>query len=271
MSGASSRTRHVPPARRSPSPGAGGRRASISLDASPHLPPGCRAPGRPAAARACRRRRPAPPPPAPEPVAGLRVPDGRARTRSRERARRDAAGLRRSPRSRTAARGSGRAVELEPGGVRVGVEHDPLVSRLLAAARRPTTYFAGLRREHRCRSLDDRGAPRGEHLQVGGRRGDRHAYPRRGRERGLRPAGVNAVQHDVDREAEPAQRGVEPNDATFAWKSWSGRSGRGVGGASGLARCAAAAGAARAAHSNGASRARRRSSAAAGRPTGPGR
>ena len=93
---------------------------------------------------------------------------------------------------------------------------------------------AGPRGEHRAAD-DHGGAPRREHLQVGGRRGERDAHPGRAR-RARRARRRRRAPSSTTSTARPSRRssaGVEPNEPTRAWKSCSGRSGRGVGGASG--------------------------------------
>ena len=103
-------------------------------------------------------------------------------------------------------------VELEAGGVRVGVEHHPLVLAERQGTAHPGAGRPG--REHRPVHHDGR-PPRRKHLQVGGRGRHRHAHPGGAGERGPRPGGVQPVQDDVDREPEPAQergRGPERRD-----------------------------------------------------------
>ena len=118
-------------------------------------------------------------------------------------------------------------VELEPGGVGVEVEDHPVVVTERQSAAHPRR--AGSRGEHR--PLDDDGGLARRQDLAGRRAGDArlHAHPRRSRERGLRSR-PRRGRRAPRRSPAPARRssaGVEPKEATLAWKSWSGTVGPG--------------------------------------------
>ena len=94
-------------------------------------------------------------------------------------------------------------VQLEPGRVRVDVEHHPLV---VAERQRATNPGAARLRREDLAVDHDRRTPRRQHLEVVGRRGERHAHPCGAREGGPRAGRIDAVEHDVDREPETAEQ-----------------------------------------------------------------